>query len=109
MRTLVAFSEIMQHDEPTAFPRVVAVPNCGGVAAAEAIHCGTPMVLFTPRATSVTYTFSSTASVDHGQLPPVWRCSCGFQLDAQIPADGSSAPGTPGISKSRFRAVALSA
>ncbi|MCU1568650.1 MAG: hypothetical protein JWQ56_3587 [Pseudarthrobacter sp.] len=48
-----------------------------------AVHCGTPMELVTPAVgpAAVGYTFEP----DHGgpvQLPPVWRCSCGFQLDA---------------------------
>ena len=48
-----------------------------------AVHCGTAMELVTPAVgpAAVGYTFEP----DDGgtvQLPPVWRCGCGFQLDA---------------------------
>lgn len=48
-----------------------------------AVHCGTAMELVTPAVgpTAVGYSFEP----DDGgpvQLPPVWRCACGFQLDA---------------------------
>lgn len=49
-----------------------------------AVHCGTAMELVTPALgpAAVAYTFAP----DGGpvQLPPVWRCGCGFQLDAWI-------------------------
>jgi hypothetical protein len=49
------------------------------------LHCGTTMELVTPAVgpVAVGYTFKP----DDGgpvQLPPVWRCGCGFQLDAWI-------------------------
>lgn len=49
------------------------------------LHCGTTMELVTPAAgpVAIGYTFEP----DDGcpvQLPPVWRCGCGFQLDAWI-------------------------
>jgi hypothetical protein len=48
-----------------------------------AVHCGTAMELVTPAVgpAAVGYSFEP----DGGgpvQLPPVWRCGCGFQLDA---------------------------
>ncbi len=50
-----------------------------------AVHCGTAMELVTPAVgpAAVGYTFEPH---DGGpvQLPPVWRCGCGFQLDAWI-------------------------
>jgi hypothetical protein len=49
------------------------------------LHCGTTMELVTPAVgpAAVGYTFEPH---DGGpvQLPPVWRCGCGFQLDAWI-------------------------
>ncbi|MGF9650342.1 hypothetical protein AAIH32_20480 [Pseudarthrobacter oxydans] len=52
---------------------------------AAPLHCGTTMELVTPAVgrVAVGYTFEP----DDGgpvQLPPVWRCGCGFQLDAWI-------------------------
>ncbi|QDG90056.1 hypothetical protein NIBR502770_17325 [Pseudarthrobacter sp. NIBRBAC000502770] len=48
-----------------------------------AVHCGTPMQLVTPALgwQRASYTFAPTAPGD-SELPPVWRCACGFQLDA---------------------------
>jgi hypothetical protein len=52
-----------------------------------AVHCGTTMELVIPAVgpAAVGYTFGP----DDGgpvQLPPVWRCGCGFQLDAGLGA-----------------------
>ena len=50
-----------------------------------AVHCGTAMELVTPAVgpVAVGYTFGPD---DAGPvlLPPVWRCGCGFQLDAGL-------------------------
>lgn len=50
------------------------------------VHCGTPMEfvrqsLGKSNEFVVNYTFES--GPRPVQLPPVWRCACGFQLDAQ--------------------------
>jgi hypothetical protein len=46
------------------------------------VHCATEMEMVIPEVggTAVGYTFEP----DDGpvRLPPVWRCGCGFQLDA---------------------------
>jgi hypothetical protein len=46
------------------------------------VHCATEMEIVVPAvgASAVDYTFEP----EEGpvRLPPVWRCSCGFQLDA---------------------------
>ena len=53
------------------------------------LHCSEPMDLVTPAlgAGAAVYSF------DHAggpvQLPPVWRCGCGFQLDAWAPPEAS--------------------
>lgn len=48
-------------------------------------HCGVPMELETPAlGAAVGYTFEPDDRPVI-QLPPVWRCSCGFQLDAWLP------------------------
>lgn len=49
-------------------------------------HCGSPMQLVTPalRWERASYTFAPTDAGDT-ELPPVWRCACGFQLDAWTP------------------------
>lgn len=49
------------------------------------LHCGTTMELVTPAVGPVAVGYSFEPE-DAGpvQLPPVWRCGCGFQLDAWI-------------------------
>lgn len=79
---LVTFTELgvpiasaemaMQHEEHEA----------GGWEGA-AVHCGSAMDLVTPAVgpATVGYTFEPDVA-GPVQLPPVWRCGCGFQLDA---------------------------
>jgi hypothetical protein len=57
-----------------------------------AVHCGTAMELVTPVVGSVAadYTFAPDAGSPR-QLPPVWRCGCGFQLDAGLSAARATA------------------
>jgi hypothetical protein len=45
------------------------------------VHCATEMEIVVPAvgATAVGYTFEPAEGPV--QLPPVWRCACGFQLD----------------------------
>ncbi|WP_147294406.1 hypothetical protein [Arthrobacter sp. RT-1] len=54
------------------------------------VHCGTPMELATPAIGQVGagYSFPPDNAVLI-ELPPVWRCRCGFQLDAWLPADSA--------------------
>lgn len=47
-----------------------------------AVHCGTPMDLVTPATGPVATGYTFGPPVEAVQLPPVWRCGCGFQLDA---------------------------
>ena len=53
----------------------------------NALHCGTPMELVTPAVgpADAGYTFEPEGAGPI-ELPPVWRCRCGFQLDAWLPA-----------------------
>jgi hypothetical protein len=48
-----------------------------------AVHCGAAMQLVTQavRWEQASYTFAP-ADDEGTELPPVWRCACGFQLDA---------------------------
>lgn len=48
-----------------------------------AVHCGAAMQLTTPALAleRASYTFAPEDSAG-AALPPVWRCACGFQLDA---------------------------
>jgi hypothetical protein len=50
-----------------------------------AFHCGTPMELATPALgpAAAGYSFPPDGVVLI-ELPPVWRCQCGFQLDAWL-------------------------
>lgn len=66
------------------------------------------MVLVTPRATAADYTFGP-AGAGPIHLPPVWRCSCGFQLDAWLPGDDPATPETFSAGPPRQRTTALSA
>lgn len=55
----------------------------GSVAGAEVpVHCGSPMELGTPTAGRLATGYSFDPPVEPVRLPPVWRCGCGFQLDA---------------------------
>ncbi|WP_235501512.1 hypothetical protein [Arthrobacter sp. Leaf137] len=60
----------------------------GGVG--HTVHCGTPMELVTPAAgrAAMVYTFDPD-ELAPVKLPPVWRCQCGFQLDAWVPYGGT--------------------
>jgi hypothetical protein len=92
---LVTFTEISPPDPRDdaavlTSPRLLR-PSLDGNSAPQgksAVHCGTAMQLVTPAVGSegASYTFAP----DGGntiELPPVWRCGCGFQLDAW-PASG---------------------
>ncbi len=59
-------------------------PRPGGLPVSTQVpptHCGASMTLFTPAQAggAVAYTFAP--EQDSEDLPPVWRCMCGFQLD----------------------------
>lgn len=65
--------------EPTGIvpPAAIAVP-----ALAAPVHCGVPMEWKTPAITMSVYSMApATAAVE---LPPLWRCACGFQLDGIV-------------------------
>ncbi|WP_458780245.1 hypothetical protein [Arthrobacter sp. D3-16] len=84
MSVLVTFTEF---GALSACADRVSLDNAGQVNAWRGApwHCGTTMELVTPAVgpVAVGYTFEPE---DGGpvQLPPVWRCGCGFQLDAWI-------------------------
>ena len=98
---LVTFTEFLPLDSlPGSSSFNVPSPS-GGTEGGAAVHCGTAMYLVTPAVgpAAVGYTFEP----EEGgpvQLPPVWRCGCGFQLDAWIRSpyahaqDGTAAPDT---------------
>ena len=53
------------------------------------VHCGGPMELraFVPGQSMAIHTYDTDR--ENAVFPPVWRCRCGFQLDAQpAPAPG---------------------
>ena len=60
------------------------------LALAAPVHCGVPMEWTTPGAAFMTV--YSLAPADAGaELPPLWRCACGFQLDGIVqPSNFSS-------------------
>ena len=59
-------------------PAAAAMP-----ALAAPVHCGVPMEWKTPAfaAMSVYSMAPATAAVE---LPPLWRCACGFQVDGIV-------------------------
>lgn len=68
-----------------------------------AVHCGSLMELVTPAVgpAAVGYSFDP-GNAGPVELPPVWRCGCGFQLDAWIRSpyshvsrDEAESPETP--------------
>jgi hypothetical protein len=60
--------------------------TCAWTEVQAPLHCGVVMELVTPAAGSLdaVYTFDRTDVVPV-ILPPVWRCGCGFQVDAWAP------------------------
>lgn len=62
-----------------------ALPAAQSLAAPS--HCGMPMEWKAPAlATMSVYSFAPADAA--AELPPLWRCSCGFQLDGAVPASG---------------------
>ena len=54
-----------------------------GQSLAPPVHCGTPMEWKTP--VSATMSVYSFAPADPAaELPPLWRCACGSQLDGIV-------------------------
>jgi hypothetical protein len=82
---LVTFTELLPLDSPGSNPDSIEPWPLDGTGSGVALHCGTAMDLVTPGVghAAVGYSFEPE---DGGpvQLPPVWRCGCGFQLDAWI-------------------------
>jgi hypothetical protein len=46
------------------------------------LHCATEMEMVIPALGSAVVEYTFEPEEGPVQLPPVWRCSCGFQLDA---------------------------
>lgn len=98
MSALITFTEVSPQDP--CFNKVHRTAGSPGSCQAPdfktevrrtgAVHCGTPMDLVTPaiRPAVAHYTFERDAE-EPIELPPVWRCRCGFQLDAWLPSAGT--------------------
>lgn len=79
MVTFERCSEIgMQFDERQQ-------PGTGGAP----LHCNEPMDLVTPAVGAEGAGYSFDDEDGPVQLPPVWRCGCGFQLDAWAAPEAS--------------------
>ncbi|MCB5292181.1 hypothetical protein [Arthrobacter sp. SO3] len=64
--------------------RVFPVPSL-----AAPSHCGMAMQWKAPAsATRSLYSYSFAPADAAAELPPVWRCGCGFQLDGAVHASG---------------------
>jgi hypothetical protein len=62
-----------------------ALPPTQALAAPS--HCGVPMEWKAPAsATMSVYSFASADAA--AELPPLWRCGCGFQLDGIVHTAG---------------------
>jgi hypothetical protein len=62
-----------------------AVPSAQAPAAPS--HCGMPMEWKAPApATMSVYSFAPADAA--AELPPLWRCGCGFQLDGIVHTPG---------------------
>jgi hypothetical protein len=89
---LTTFAEVSPHDPCFDGPWADWSPTsavASGLRAdgrdGYAFHCGTPMELATPAiGPAAGYSFPADDAVLI-ELPPVWRCQCGFQLDAWRP------------------------
>jgi hypothetical protein len=82
---LVTFTEFLPLDSLPGSSSFNVPYLSGSYEGSAAVHCGSAMDLVTPAVgpAAVGYTFEP----EEGgpvQLPPVWRCGCGFQLDAWI-------------------------
>ena len=79
---LVTFTELLPLESSADFS-VSSISE--GKGNGLAFHCGAPMDLVTPAVgpAAVAYSFEPEDGAPV-QLPPVWRCGCGFQLDAWI-------------------------
>ncbi|MET3809982.1 hypothetical protein [Arthrobacter sp. UYEF3] len=74
--------------DPLAEPRSPATQGAGapalrGPADQAPSHCGTPM-RWTAPVLEVMAAFSFDTGSGSAELPPVWRCTCGFQLDGIV-------------------------
>jgi hypothetical protein len=95
---LISFTEVSPQDSCfNEEHRSAGSPGSGQVPGSptelwdtSAVHCGTPMHLVTPAIgpAAAHYTFEPDAE-GPVELPPVWRCPCGFQLDAWLPLAGT--------------------
>jgi hypothetical protein len=65
----------------SAVAELAAVPGAKLQSQGAPLHCGVAMEWKTPDPVAM-----SAYSFDTGteELPPVWRCSCGFQLDGVV-------------------------
>ncbi|MET3950909.1 hypothetical protein [Arthrobacter sp. UYEF36] len=50
---------------------------------AAPVHCGMPMEWKTPMSATMSV-YSFTPADAAAELPPLWRCGCGFQLDGMV-------------------------
>ena len=98
---LVTFTELLPLEPLPGSAPCNASPREDAAASGPAVHCGSAMELVTPAVGPAAVGYSFEAE-DSGpvHLPPVWRCGCGFQLDAWIQSpyacgsqDGTVAPG----------------
>jgi hypothetical protein len=82
---LVTFTELLPLDSPADSADSSVSSTSEGKGNGLAVHCGAAMDLVTPAVgpAAVGYSFEPEDGAPV-QLPPVWRCGCGFQLDAWI-------------------------
>lgn len=107
---LVTFTELLPADAPSNGTSSSSEQPSGEANGTVPVHCGCAMELVTPAVgpAAIGYSFDPG---DGGpvQLPPVWRCGCGFQLDAWIRSPFSHLSGDESVVRGRPRSMALSA
>jgi hypothetical protein len=106
---LVTFTELLPLESLPCSAPFEASPQRGGAASGPAVHCGSVMELVTPAVGPAAVAYSFEAE-DGGpvHLPPVWRCGCGFQLDAWIQSPYAHASKDAAVAPGPAHSVALS-
>ncbi len=107
---LVTFTELLPADAPSSGTSSSCEEPVSGAPGTAPVHCDSAMELVTPAVgpAAIGYSFDPG---DGGpvQLPPVWRCGCGFQLDAWIRSPFSHLSGDESVVRGRLHFLALSA
>ena len=71
----------------SAVAELAPAPVVPAQSLAAPVHCGMPMEWKVPGSSNMAvYSFAPADAA--AELPPLWRCACGFQLDGPIRTSG---------------------